>query len=119
MITKDEYLKALEVIKAYNEQLEYCVKQKQKGFVNDFILTDKPISVRYINSLRCGFGKENIYMSDIVERTYRDIDSGLYNWKSHSIRNTLLRFRNFGMKGLTEVSPYIEEFEKNNNIKFE
>lgn len=94
MITKQEYLKAIETIRFYVEQVELNNNQ----FVNDFILTDKPIERRYINSIRDYFQKDNVYMSDIV-KTVRSLNAG----RDKNINNFLLTLRNFGMKGLFQV----------------
>lgn len=103
MITKKEYLKALEVVKQYKSQCIDDLKEIEKVLLPDELkeklLLDCNLSVRACNALSFAlkkYLKKNIALTKVIEL------QNLYEYE-------LVRCRNFGVTSLIEIKRLCEQ----------
>ena len=108
MITKEEFLKALEVVNNYkiqvSEQFEEMKKDLDKKDFSHLVITkDTPIrdaglSVRALNALKANCHWEGLPWKELPRGDYGSV--GDYEWLSKS---QIRRFRNVGKKTIDEI----------------
>lgn len=98
MITRDEYLKALDIVAEY-EKLQQDIKDRYKN--GDMLISETGLSKRALNAFESNKwyyakrGEELIWLSDLVKFA---VDHGI---------DEFLKFRNIGSKTFIEIKEYL------------
>ncbi len=117
LITKEEFLSALEIVNAYRRQVtEQFEEMREELKIKDFsllalnedtLMSDTGLSTRARNALWC-YALNHIPEVKGLDWTWNKCEVTIGHFKNIK-KSELVKFRNFGKKSLTEIEKVLFE----------